>query len=631
MRKLLPLVIIGILLLSGVQAIEVTESKNNIELNESFSFSTPIIKEYGQYAAIQLEETELSLSISGKPEMPMISYTLDLPFGAKNIQISYRPYKEFELDIPKKIQPTPESVTYESVNLLSPEFIEDVDIYSSEERYPATWYDTKITSGLKSKKERSTHISFYLYPVQYSPALNKIYYIKEAELMITYDLPTQTMTYDEEFDLVIIAPQKFSSSLQSLVTHKNDNNVKTYLKTTEDIFEEYSGFDKPEKIKYFIKDAIETNDVLYVLLVGGLKSRIYAKDRDDSSQGSKNWHVPVRYTNIRKGGLEDPGTLSDLYYADIYDGEGNFSSWDSNGDGVYAHWTTSPQKKDILDLNPDVYVTRLPCRNINQVKTVVKKIIQYETITPNTEPWYKRMVGISGVSHAMYNGQPDGEYLTDLSFGYMEDYIDEEVRVYASNNGTGNPIPVPKDIVKAFTNGAHFVHFSGHGHPLRWDTHPVDDLDRWMGGIHARNMWQFFNNKKLPIVVVGGCHNAQFNITIMTTLRSSKLGEDKWYWTHGDFGPACFCWKMLLIPWGGAIASVGGTGLTTSKGGEPDSGNGRLGTGFYYQVGQNGATSFGEAHYGSIQKYIDENYITRWDAHVVAIWNALGDPSLKLL
>ena len=99
MKKLLPLVIVGILLLSGVKAVDVTESKNNIEINESFLFSIPTIKESEKYITIQLEETELTLSESGKPEMPMISYTLDLPFGAKNIQINYMPSKEFELDL----------------------------------------------------------------------------------------------------------------------------------------------------------------------------------------------------------------------------------------------------------------------------------------------------------------------------------------------------------------------------------------------------------------------------------------------------------------------------------------------------------------------------------------------------
>jgi len=328
MKKILLLSIVGILLLSGVKAVDITEKENEnaIDITESLSFSTPAVKEVVQYVTVQIQETTHTLSDSGKPEMPMVTYSVDIPFGAKNIKITYMPSNEYELDLTEKIRPTPQVVSPVFLeDITSPELIEDPDIYSSADRYPETWYDTKITCGLKANKERVTHISLYMYPAQYSPALNKIYYIKEATLEITYDPPNEKRTFDDEYDLVIIAPEKFSSSLESLVSHKNNNNVKTLLKTTKSIYNEYSGFDKPEQIKYFIKDAIETYNIQYVLLVGGLKSYIYAKDRDDCNQGSSAWHVPVRYTNIKKSGLNDPGALCDLYYADIYDGEGNFS------------------------------------------------------------------------------------------------------------------------------------------------------------------------------------------------------------------------------------------------------------------------------------------------------------------
>ncbi len=42
------------------------------------------------------------------------------------------------------------------------------------------------------------------------------------------------------------------------------------------------GRDKPEQIKYFIKDAIETYNITFVLLVGGTKGI------------RKQWYVPVR-------------------------------------------------------------------------------------------------------------------------------------------------------------------------------------------------------------------------------------------------------------------------------------------------------------------------------------------------
>ena len=631
MKKILLLIVVGILLLSGVQAVDLNqkENKESIEITESFSFSTPVIQDAGQYVNLQLQEST-TLKDSGKPELPMVTYSMDLPFGAKNIKINYFPSEEIELDLNKKIRPTPQPIEKGIVNSESSYIIEDPDVYLSKDRYPVNRYDTKITCGLKSVKNRVTHISFYLFPVQYSPQLNKIYYINEGTIELTYEQPEQKQTFRDEYDLVIIAPQKFEKPLQKLVNHKNGNNVETLLKTTESIYNQYPGNDKPEQIKYFIKDAIESYNIDFVLIVGGLKSLFYAMDRDDRNQGSSAWHVPVRYTNIRKtGSLYDPGALSDLYYADIYDGEGNFSSWDSDEDGIYAKWDNTAGRDD-LDLNPDVYVGRLACRNKLQLKTVVRKIINFETNTPNSKSWYKKMIGISGQSHALYNGQPDGEYLTDLGMSYVEDMIDEEVRIYASNEGTGGPLPELKDSTRAISKGARFVYFSGHGSPITWVTHPADTTEDWMERIRVQQLWRCSNFKKLPIMVVGGCHDAQFNISFWTTLKAKDIESFRYYWTYGYPGVNCFCWELVTIPWGGAVATIGGTGLTTSLVGNPNTGNGQLATNFFYEIGHDGATSFGQAFAGSIQKYIDENSIGRWDYHLITIWNALGDPSLKL-
>ena len=182
----------------------------------------------------------------------------------------------------------------------------------------------------------------------------------------------------DDYDLVIIAPQKFSSSLAPLITHKNSYNMNTFLKTTEEIYDEYTGRDQPEQIKYFIKDAIEQNHISYVLLVGGKKGQL------------PSWHVPVRYSN-----LDDLDRytffISDLYYADIYEnGTTDFEDWDSDGDGIFAEWG-----QDDLDLLPDVHIGRLPCRNRFEVKTIVQKIITYETTTYG-EQWFNRIVAIGG-------------------------------------------------------------------------------------------------------------------------------------------------------------------------------------------------------------------------------------------
>ncbi len=180
-----------------------------------------------------------------------------------------------------------------------------------------------------------------------------------------------------------------------------------------------SGVDKPEQIKYFIKDSLETWGVKYVLLVGGLKSLIWANPRENTNYGAKDWRVPVRYSNLLDS---EPGYISDLYYADIYKKDTNnesvFDNWDSNGDGIIAYHKGPSAKNDKLDLSPDVCLGRLPCRNNNEVKNVVDKIINYESSLADPS-WFKKMTVVSGDGFLDQedlnfqwntNGLPTGEY-----------------------------------------------------------------------------------------------------------------------------------------------------------------------------------------------------------------------------
>ena len=176
------------------------------------------------------------------------------------------------------------------------------------------------------------------------------------------------------------------------------------MKTTEDIYDEYNAFDKPEQIKYFIKDAIETQGITAVMLVGGVKNVVMSKPKDDANQGSTGWWLPVRYTNLWDNPkfplaaetLHDPGALCDLYYSDIYQEGGGFSSWDPNGDGIFSAWNRPGIENDsALDLNPDVAIGRLACTSVSEVETVVNKIITYETTTYGAE-WFKKMTVVSG-------------------------------------------------------------------------------------------------------------------------------------------------------------------------------------------------------------------------------------------
>jgi len=630
-KKLILLVIVGMLVLSGVQAIKIPKNETEtMKILKKVTFSgQPIIEEKDNYLSVELEDVDASLMETGKPMLPV--YFTNFEFSKnvkiKGISCDYADFKE--KSISGKIIPSPEPSphSYPSEGNAKQVYIEDKEVYESDLLYPSSWYDYRIRCGLNNDGISTTFVTVELHPVRYSPQQNMLYYTTDFEISIHYDDPLVTTSSNADYDLVIIAPSEFTTELQPLVDHKISHNVNTILKTTEDIYAEYQGRDKPEQIKYFIKDAKETWDITYVLLVGGLKSFLFNEDRDDTSQGSTDWHIPVRYANIRQS--DEKSCISDLYYSDLYrynetTQSWEFEDWDSNGDGIFAKMTFSVTGRDTLDLAPDVYYGRLACRSKSGVETMVNKIITYESTPPEEKTWFKKMIGVGGQTFGFYEGQPDGEYSCDRAIGFMGDLIDKTVRVYASNEGTGEPT-IPDDVIPEISKGAGYVIFQGHGNPVAWNTHPVDTTDEWMGATTVYKFLQFSNKEKLPVIIVGGCHNALFNISILNVILNSKNIHNK-YWTDSP-SPVCFSWALCAIPWGGAIASTGCTGYGF---GNPVTFSAALESGFFYAIGQDGATTLGAAHSGSIRNYLLENSPTQDPAFAITIWQLFGDPSLQL-
>jgi len=350
----------------------------------------------------------------------------------------------------------------------------------------------------------------------------------------------------------------------------------------------------------------------------------------------------VRYTNVREsGGVYDPGYISDLYYADIYDSEGNFSEWDSNGDGIFAKWDNTPGK-DVFDHYPDVYVGRLPCRNKFEVKISISRIINYESGLAGS--WYDKMILIAGDSHDdpgtnFVEGEEVTEYILDRYMGGFD-----PVRVYASNQGGSGLVPSTADIRSAINGGAGHLLFDGHGNPASWNTHWLfTEGGGWTGGIQIFQFPLLFNGKKLPVTIVGGCHNSQFNVSLFKTL--SDKDNSQHTWCYGMPVPECFGWWLTRKIGGGAIATMANTGLGYGAVGEHGDLDGdgdnqpdtieRFG-GYqqvcFYKTFDEGVDILGETWGGSCTKYLDTfppmDY--QIDAKTVQQWALFGDPSLKI-
>jgi hypothetical protein len=595
MKKLLPLCIVGILVLSGLGVVARTNDKTNDlkTKTESIAISEPVIKDEGRYVTVSLGEAASSLFDSGKPMLPVLTKVFTFPFETKIRSVNVSFSETNELTLSKEVHPAtkPNPVDAKVAN----EPITDPAVYESSELYPARSYRYTTGAGLDSK-EHVIYLAVQCYPVRYSAAQNIIYYSENAKIQVTYEEPVTPTVFSDQYDLVIITPSEFSNELQPLIDHKISMGVHTNLKTTEDIYSEYNGFDQAEKIKYFIKDAIETWGIDYVLLVGSIDK------------------VPIRtsYASFWEGGL-----LTDLYYADIYNDTSGFCSWDKDGDGKYGevyHDQHQIYNIDGADLYPDVNVGRLPCGTNAEVKTVVHKIIHYETETYG-KSWFKNIILIGGDTFPGDGGN-EGEEQNQITEQIMSDFT--PIQLWTSD-GTFNA----RSLNQAINNGAGFIDYSGHGFEIGVATHPPNS-DTWVP-YHTNHLLGAKNGYKLPIIFFDACLTAKldFNFSELIGYASVNLQlfVNKFRTIASRLFPT-FAWCMVKKSNGGAIATIGAT--RTAFGGI-DFGCGYLAIHFWQAYSTSETVS-------QMMTKAQNDYITNISDDFITVeeFILIGDPSLKI-
>jgi hypothetical protein len=410
--KTVPYFVVGLLLLSGIAIVSVGEEAGVYQRQISKTFFEPQVIEHRDNIKLECEGANSRFFSQGKPILPIYTETLILPFGATIDNIECQAYDIKSMELSYDIVPGPQPVILDTrvKTPLKPQM--DESVYNSEELYPDNWFSYEVSVGLDDNMDHKTFLTINVFPIRYIGASDTINYAKTIDLTLDYIAPkTDPFPAASVYDLVIICPEKFKGILEGLKSHKNSKGVLTTIVTIDEIYDDFTGYDKPERIKKFIHNALETWDMKYVLIVGGLKSKLSANPRENRNEGTKGWHVPIRYANIVYNG-DEPGYLSDLYYADIYKIGGDFDNWDSNGNHIYG------ENADKFDHRPDVSVGRLPCRSKKEVRILVDKIIEYED-GPCDPSWFNEILMVSGDGFLDQeawgiqwntNGLPTGEY-----------------------------------------------------------------------------------------------------------------------------------------------------------------------------------------------------------------------------
>jgi hypothetical protein len=287
-----------------------------------------------------------------------------------------------------------------------------------------------------------------------------------------------------------------------------------------------------------------------------------------------------------------------------------------------------------MDLYPDVYIGRLPCRNAYEVDVMVEKIITYETTAYGSD-WAKRLVGIGGDTFTS-----DIYSEGDLGVQKVHEYLEPLGVVLTMLTPDDDSLSEGQDIIDAISEGCGFLDFEGHGNPMSWATHPYQNEDVWIG-IDESQFIMFKNKDMYPICMIGGCSNSKFNISLLNLLKFNNL---EFYIYHSEWGPECFSWWMTRKVDGGSVATIGsfsyGYGAIgdADDNGIPDTleyNGGFIDAEFFRVYAQEGKETIGAAHSGAITNYLIKFHPfagsgDRIDGKTVEEWVLMGDPSLKI-
>jgi hypothetical protein len=431
----------------------------------------------------------------------------------------------------------------------------------------------------------------------------------------------------EESAFVMITPAEFVDELAVLQAHKQSHGISTKIVTLDEIFSGAyfppQGDDAAEQVKYFIAHAHEMWDTMFVLLVGG-KELMPVRETRCCFFGENSSEIYVYY-------------FSDLYYADLYDSQGGFCTWDSNDDGIYADKNRSGVV-DNVDLYPDVCVGRILTNTESEVSTVVEKIITYENSTAG-QSWFHTLV-VCGADDARSLlieaalpfllgrlGVPvwEGEFLGNAAARILPDFTVKKIYGSGFFRPTVKALTI-RNINEAIDEGAGFLMFNGHGSPdcamvanfpfLRslWLPYPHQYTGADVAGLS--------NGFKLPVALFGGCNCGDFNAS-----------------------DSPIAWTFVAHKTGGAIASLacseGANMLLGSLCTKSFQGHMLMSVFSSYAAGTD---QLGELWCDSISNYLNDPQAmalgdafsqfnwrhTHANHYAIEQWTLFGDPTLKI-
>ncbi|MGB9917229.1 MAG: C25 family cysteine peptidase, partial [Candidatus Hydrothermia bacterium] len=582
MRKIL-MVILPALLFAGEYTGKVTLNPGDLSL-----------KVQGEYIIVDYPGAYHS-GVPGSPSLPLISLQVLIPSGAEAMKVEVISLKTVRMKVPGRIIPNQKPVPLS--RLETHEFTTPDDKFYNKEKFPDEIMKLTGTGNMSGY-----HIAGVIFsPIIYYPSKDEIDFIEEVEYRVIYTeketrtiFDSQRETFksvvgklvvnpemlglyspkvisrkDNVIDLVIVTNSTFAPYLDTLKKYKERRGIKTEIVTLDYIYAHYTGRDNPEKIRNFIKDYYQNRGLRYVILGG----------QADHENGQAI--VPRRdvfYVVSGAGYYDDEDTIpSDLYYSDL-DG-----TWNADNDNVWG------EVSDNVDMYPDVFVGRLPARNVEQLQNIISKIITYENNPPSGY-----LTNVVLPAQLLWSQYPYyGDSVNNRIANLTPTPPWNDIKLYQSQGNLNTT-----NFINAVSNGVGFAHYASHG---------------------SETSASFFNIGNINSMVNGnrlGIHNA---ICCFTGAIDEVSGGD------------CLAESLVNHRNGGAVATIMNTRY--GWGYPPQLGpSEKIDSTFYFYVFQDSVWTLGHAHALSLARWVPTavsegtNGVYRWCIYELWIF---GDPTLQ--
>ncbi|MDA3884105.1 MAG: C25 family cysteine peptidase, partial [Candidatus Delongbacteria bacterium] len=244
----------------------------------------------------------------------------------------------------------------------------------------------------------------------------------EYSFIDTFSFTKSKYSISEKIDMIIITKEEFVDVFEPFRIFKNKMGLNTKIKTIEEIYQEYEGETDVIKIRHYIQDIYNKNNLEYVVIGGNYSV------------------IPVGYAKPLDGVEQVP---TDAFYSNL-DGE-----VDNNGNGIYFELFDYP------DFYADVYVGRFPGSNQIELQSIIQKQINYYLGLVNQRSDFNTSLFLSGFNIFI---PKDGEEACEKVKNEFPTYFKIETLYEESS-----PIFNQQTLINALNLGYNVYYHQSHG------------------------------------------------------------------------------------------------------------------------------------------------------------------------